>query len=292
MSTILAQPSAATGRSSAGVASTARPEVQALSSTATPSGSPVDTPAGPAAQIDESMQLKLSENVRHLGHFTGMTTVQVRAMTLVDPTAAPARPMMETTSKQVRTIPATTQPQRNLLGRMWDAFTSRVKGFFSAARQAPASTAPTASAAGALAPPRSPQTVLPDLTPLQRFELIRSSPKLFDRLLKNAELNSRDNELRLLDAVCAYQSTAIRSAEGFQDILDRVKLPGAAANIGESLLQRLDEAARAPFDEAKTDDLVYRLKRAVLEMIDASVVDGGIIDAELVPLHRAASGKA
>lgn len=149
MSTILAQPAATAARPSTSVSSTAKAGAHADASTEAPSGVSIETQADPAAQIEEPMQLQLSKNIL-LGNFTGMTTVQVQAMKLVDPTAELARPVFEATllrtaPKDVpaqQPMPTVSKPQRGIAGRAWGAVTTAAKGVFRALSQSFSRPAP------------------------------------------------------------------------------------------------------------------------------------------------------
>ncbi len=114
---------------------------------AAPDASP-ESPARSHSSIGQTEQLKLSQNVL-LGNFTGLTTVQVQAMKLVDPTAGPTGAGHQAVvplnawrpGAAAQARPAA--PPRGLLGRAWNAIGAAAKGLLRAVSQPFASgTAP------------------------------------------------------------------------------------------------------------------------------------------------------
>lgn len=217
------------------------------------------------------MQLQLSKNIL-LGNFTGMTTVQVQAMALVDPTAEPARPVFEaalqrTAPKDVpaQPMPAVSKPPRGIAGRAWGAFTTAAKGIFRALSQSLSRPAP--------APAKSDMPNL-SMDPALQYKIVRSDTAeggLWSKFATACKARHCSEEFEAL--VSSEKFLANPDKQGFLDMLKSVQ----DVNLPSDLLGRIERHKKSaqealPFNRPLAIKLAQDVLRSLEGLLQENVL--------------------
>lgn len=237
----------------------------------------VQTPSTADARcgIDESEQLMLSKNVL-LGNFTGMTTVQIQAMKLVDPTVGLSQSGAQARIPENAWSDRRAEPKRGLLGRLRDAFGAAVKGF--------------------VRPRARPATF--DTNPELRFTAIRSSVKLRASFASACQERHCMEELVALDAAEAFLAQPDKGT--FKDMA----VVAGKSNLPDDLLRRLERqqasaAQPLPFNRPAAVKLFQDIQANLKNLLSDNIVqdpklrgkhglDDATLLAELRQTNRAA----
>lgn len=221
-------------------------------------------------EIDSADQLKLSRNLL-LGNFTGMTTVQVQALKLADPTAGAGRPESQVQLPHSAWSNRSAEPKRGLFGRLRDAFDGAMKRL----------ARPTAQRANF------------DTNPELRLTAIRSSPKLQAGFAKACEERFCKDELFAFDA--AEEFLAHPDKRAFL----AMTFVASKVNLPDDLLRRLERQQAAadqplPFNQPAAVRLAEEVRANLKSLLSDNIIQDpklrgkhGLDDATLLAeLHK------